>query len=86
MSKEKLKKLERITFYLMLVLLLLTLGAYFLHTKKLIGLGYSGILAFLALVCSAVHRACLNRITGKTLFGRKLGEKRRKKAKKSNNK
>ncbi len=86
MTKEKLKKLERITFYIMLVLLLLTLVAYFLHTKKLIGLGYSGISAFLALVCSALHRACMNRISGKTLFGRKLGANKHTKEKKSKNK
>ncbi|MBR6555234.1 MAG: hypothetical protein IKT90_03370 [Clostridia bacterium] len=81
MSKEKLKKLERITFYVMLALLLLTIAALLLHLKEVIGIGLSGFFALAALICSAVHRACVNRITGKTVFGKKLGEKKKKKSK-----
>ena len=81
MSKEKLKKLERITFYIMLALLLLTIAALLLHLKEVIGIGLSGFFALAALICSAVHRACVNRITGKTVFGKKLGEKKKKKSK-----
>lgn len=81
MSKEKLKKLERITFYAMLALLLLTIAALLLHLKEVIGIGLSGFFALAALICSAVHRACVNRITGKTVFGKKLGEKKKKKSK-----
>ncbi len=83
MGKEKLKKLERITFYIMLVLLLLALGTLFLYTKKIIGIGLSGFFALAALICSAIHRACMNRMTGKNVFGKKLGEKKRKTDKKS---
>lgn len=86
MGKEKLKKLERITFYIMLILLLLTLGALLLYSKKIIGLGLSGFLALAALICSAVHRACMNRISGKTLFGKTLGQQPQKRAKKSKKK
>ena len=81
MSKETLKKLERITFYIMLALLLLTIAALLLHLKEIIGIGLSGFFALAALICSAVHRACVNRISGKTLFGKKLGEKKKKKSK-----
>ena len=81
MSKEKLKKLERITFYVMLALLLLTIAALLLHLKEVIGIGLSGFFALAALICSAVHRACVNRITGKTVFGKNLGEKKKKKSK-----
>ena len=81
MSKEKLKKLERITFYVMLALLLLTIAALLLHLKEVIGIGLSGFFALAALICSAAHRACVNRITGKTVFGKKLGEKKKKKSK-----
>ena len=81
MSKEKLKKLERITFYVMLALLLLTIAALLLHLKEVIGIGLSGFFALAALICSAVHRACVNRITGKTVFCKKLGEKKKKKSK-----
>ena len=81
MSKEKLKKLERITFYVMSVLLLLTIVALLLHLKEIIGIGLSGFFALAALICSAIHRACVNRISGKTLFGKKLGEPKKKKAK-----
>ena len=78
MSKETLKKLERITFYVMLALLLLTIAALLLHMKEIIGIGLSGFFALAALICSAVHRACVNRIAGKTVFGKKLGEKKKK--------
>lgn len=81
MSKETLKKLERITFYIMLALLLLTVAALLLHMKEVIGIGLSGFFALAALICSAVHRACVNRITGKTVFGKKLSEKKKKKSK-----
>ena len=81
MSKETLKKLERITFYIMLALLLLTIAALLLHLKEIIGIGLSGFFALAALICSAVHRACVNRISGKTLFGKKLGENKKKKSK-----
>lgn len=81
MSKETLKKLERITFYIMLALLLLTIAALLLHMKEVIGIGLSGFFALAALICSAVHRACVNRISGKTVFGKKLGEKKKKKSK-----
>lgn len=81
MSKENLKKLERITFYLMLILLLLTIAALLLHMKEIIGVGLSGFCALAALICSAIHRACVNRITGKTVFGKKLGEKKKKNSK-----
>ena len=79
MTKETLKKLERITFYAMTLLLLLTLVALFLSFKKIIGIGLSGFFALAALICSALHRACMNRISGRSLFGKKLGEKKRKK-------
>ena len=81
MSKETLKKLERITFYIMLALLPLTIVALLLHLKEIIGIGLSGFFALAALICSAVHRACVNRITGKTVFGKKLDEKMKKKSK-----
>ena len=81
MSKEKLKKLERITFYIMLILLLLTVAALALHMAKKISLGIVGFLSLAALVCSAFHRAFQNRISGKTLFGKKLNEKKQKKKK-----
>lgn len=77
MSNEKLKKLERITFWLMVILLLLTISALALHASGFIGLGLGGFFAFFALICSAVHRACQNRISGKSLFGKKLGAKKK---------
>ena len=82
MSKEKLKKLERITFYIMLILLLLTVAALALHMVEKISLGVAGFLSLAALICSAIHRAFQNRISGKTVFGKKLGEKAQKKNKK----
>jgi hypothetical protein len=50
-----------------------------LSFKEIIGIGLSGFFALAALICSALHRACMNRITGRSLFGKKLGEKKRKK-------
>ena len=82
MSKEKQKKLERITFYIMLVLLLLAVAALALHMAGKTSLGVAGFLSLAALICSAIHRALQNRISGKTLLGKKLGEKKQKKANK----
>lgn len=84
MDKAKIKKTERIFYWVMLALLVLTLGALLLHYYQDLAIGYVAVLALLALISSALHRACLNRISGKTLFGRKLGEKK-KNAKKNKN-
>lgn len=85
MDKAKIKKTQRILYWAMLVLLLLTVGAFLLHYYKDLAIGYVVVLALLALICSALHRACQNKITGKTLFGRDLN-KRKKKDKKNKQK
>ena len=62
--------------------LLLAVAALALHMAGKTSLGVAGFLSLAALICSAIHRALQNRISGKTLLGKKLGEKKQKKANK----